>query len=456
MPNEPTSGTTLTNDSVKILNAIRNSSSANYKNFVPKATNNVDSLRAIGDVIMSYDGVRNEFLDALINRIGLTIVTGKMFSNPWSCFKRGLIDYGETIEEIFVAIAEPFEYSPETAGQKNFARNIPDVKSAFYSINYKKFYKVTVSDKELRQAFLSFSGLNELITRIINSVYSAANYDEFITMKYMIAKQILNGRLHPVEISTPNAQNAKSITAKIKSTSNNFVFMNNQYNIAGVENFCEKSDQYLIVNSDFDAIMDVEVLATAFNMDKSEFMGHKILIDGFGNIDNDRLSKLFANDETFTAFTDDEKNALNTIPAVIVDKNFLLIYDNIIEFTSDYVGEGMYWNYWLHNWKTFGVSPFANNSVFVVGAPSVTSVTVSPKTVTTSAGQTVSINADVKTENFCSQAVNWSVSNSDYATVDVFGNVSIKPSTPKTTTITVTAKSDFNDTKSDSCVITVN
>lgn len=445
----------LTKNSVDILNAIRNGASANYRDYVPQAENSLDSIKEIGGVIMQFPALQNEFLSALINRIGRVMITSKMYSNPWTVFKQGLLEFGETIEEIFVNIAKPFEFDVENSENKVFAREIPDVRSAFHSINYQKFYKTTIQKKQLSQAFLSWEGITDLITKIINSMYAGANYDEFQTMKYMLAKNILNGRLYPVTVPTITESNMKRVASTIKGVSNNYEFMSTKYNVAGVSNYADKDSQYLILNSNFDAIMDVEVLASAFNMDKAEFTGHRVLVDSFGTMDVERLNKLFANDKTYTAFTEDELKALDEIPAVLVDKNWFMIFDNLYEFTEQYNGEGLYWNYWYHVWKTFSVSPFANASVFVPDTPSVTSVTISPSALTTVAGQDVQLSVDVVTENFAPKSVVWATDVTDGVTVDIFGKVSIGAEVESGTTITVTATSTFDNTKTGTATITV-
>lgn len=446
---------TLTKNSVDILNAIRNGASANYRDYVPQAENSLASIKEIGGIIMQFPALQNEFLSALINRIGRVMITSKMYSNPWTVFKQGILEFGETIEEIFVNIAKPFEYDVENSESKVFAREIPDVRSAFHSINYQKFYKATIQNKQLSQAFLSWEGITDLITKIINSMYAGANYDEFQTMKYMLAKNILNGRLYPVTVPTINETNMKRVASTIKGISNNYEFMSTKYNVAGVSNYADKDNQYLIVNSNFDAIMDVEVLASAFNMDKAEFTGHRVLVDSFGTMDIDRLDKLFAKDKTYTRFTEDELTALNEIPGVLVDKNWFMIFDNLYEFTEQYNGEGLYWNYWYHIWKTFSVSPFANASVFVPDVPSVTSVTISPSTLSTVAGQDVQLSVTVVTKNFAPKSVIWSTDITDGVTVDIFGKVSIGAEVAKGTTITVTATSTFDKAKTGTATITV-
>lgn len=444
----------LNRSSVDILNAIRNSASANYQNYVPAATADAASIKAIGNVIMTYPALQNEYLTALINRIGLVLVTSKSYQNPWSMFKKGILEFGETIEEVFVNIAKPFQYDPAVAETKVFAREIPDVRAAFHIMNYQKFYKATIQNEQLRQSFLSWDGVSDMIAKIVDSMYTAANYDEFQVMKYMLAKHLLAGHLTPVTIDTVSSANMKSIISTIKGVSNNFEFMSTKYNLTGVANYSNKNDQFIIVNADFDASMDVEVLAAAFNMDKADFMGHRVMIDSFGSLDDTRLNQLFADDSSYTAITEAEKTALNEIPAIIVDREWFMIFDNLANFTENYNGEGLYWNYWYHVWKVFSVSPFANAAAFVPGTPTVTSVSVSPATATVAKGQSIQLTATVVTTNFASQAVNWTLSATEGATITPEGLLTIA-SDFSGTSITVTATSVADATKTATSTITV-
>lgn len=441
---------TLNASSVDILNAIRNSASTNYRDFVPTANNTPESIRRIGEIIMQYTPLQNEFLNALVNRIARVIITSKMYTNPLSMFKKGLIDFGETIEEIFVNIANPHQYDVEESESKVFAREIPDVRAAFHTLNYKKFYKQTIQNKDLNQAFLSWDGITDLISKIVNAMYTAANYDEFVTTKYMLAKAILDGRLSAI---TVDANDAKGAVTKIKGVSNALTFMSNNYNAAGVQTFTDKNDQYLLVNSQFDSEIDVEVLASAFNMSKAEFMGHRILIDGFGTLDVARLNALFKDDPNYEELSQDTLTALNAIPAVLVDKNFFMIFDNMYEFTENYNGQGLYWNYFYHTWKTFSMSPFANALVFVPAVPSVTSVTVSPSAVTCKKGQSVQLSVTVETENYAPKTVNWK-SDTEGVTVDINGHVTVATSVTASTA-KITATSTYDATKSGLCTVTI-
>ena len=468
MPTIPQT-TALNASSVDILNAIRNSASANYRGYVPPANPSQNNVREIGAVIMQYPALQNEFLTALINRIGLVLITSKMYDNPIAMFKRGMLEFGESIEEIFVNIAKPFQFDPAVAESQVFKREIPDVRAAFHFLNYQKFYKVTISNEQLRQAFLSWDGVTDLIAKIVDSMYTGAAYDEFLTMKYLLAKHILNGQMYPVSISAVQAANMKAIAGTVKRISNRIEFPSTDYNLTGVLNHTKKDEQYLIVNSDFDALMDVEVLAAAFNMDKAEFLGHRVMIDSFGALDTARLDELFTGDPGYTTPTGDQLAALDAVGAVLVDKDWFMIFDNLQNFTEQYNGQGLYWNYWYHVWKTFSVSPFANAVVFVPGTPSITSVDVSPATATLPSGQSLNVTATVVTANFASQAVNYTITGEKTSggtamtaaevaaliSISPLGVVEISPDAESGNVFTITATSVVDSTKTDTCVITI-
>lgn len=441
----------------EILNTIRDNASANYRDYVPVADpTDQQSVRNIGGIIMNYPALQNEYLNALMNRIGRVIITSKLFYNPWSGLKKGLLEFGETVEEIFVNIAKPFQFDPAVAESEVFKREIPDVRAAFHILNYQKFYKATISNDQLRQAFLSWQGITDLIAKIVDSMYTGANYDEFLTMKYMLARNILQGRMNVTEVAPVSAENAKTIVSTIKGVSNIWEFPSTNYNLSGVTTQTDKRDQIILLNAKFDAVIDVEVLAVAFNMEKAEFMGNRILVDSFGALDTARLNLLFKDDPNYVPLSQEELSALDAIPAVMVDRDWFMIFDNFYNFTENYNGQGLYWNYFYHTWKTFSVSPFANNTVYVAGAPTVTSVTVTPATATVLKGQSLHLTANVVTTNFAPKSVTWTMTGntSQDTHIDIYGNLFVAEDETETT-ITVTATSTFDNTKTETSTITV-
>ena len=426
MPTKPTSAT-LKHNGVDILNAIRNSASDTYRQRIPEATQ--DNIRDIGNAMLQYQSTQNEFLNALVNRIARVIISSKSYENPLRAFKKGMLEYGETIEEIFVNIAKAHPFDPIVAEKTVFKREIPDVSAVFHKMNYKNFYKATISQEQLRQAFLSAEGVTDLIGKIVDSMYTGSEFDEFLCMKHLIEDDATRGRMYPVVIPAPTATTAKEIVTKIKGVSNQLEFLSSKYNAMGVMNFTKKPDQILIIDAEFDAVIDVEVLASAFNMSKAEFMGQRVLIDNFGT--------------------------LTGCVAALVDREWFMVFDNLMSFSENYNGEGLYWNYFYHVWKTFSTSPFANALIFTTDAQSITSVTVNGAT-TAKLGDVVQYNAVVAGTSLAPQAVTWTVTGTQpvKSVIDWTGKLLLAPDETNDT-LTITATSVYDTSKRDSLTLTI-
>lgn len=359
---------TMTANSYNLLNVIRDNASQQYRDYTMSVTN-IDDLHKIGNIMMDYPTVANEFINTLINRIGRVIISSRLYRNPLAFSKKGLLQMGETIEEIFVNLIDVYDYD-NTAGANDILRLYrSDVRSTFHTMNFRKMYPVSVSQEQLKAAFLTESGLYDLITKIIESIYTSVSYDEFLVTKYLIARNIINGRMYNAQGITANVidenmDRATKAAVGFKAVSNAITFMSPAYNVAGVHNFTDRNDQYLFIKSSLAALVDVEKLAVSFHLDKAEFMGHIIEVDDFAETDSARLAKIFENDPNYTAFTTAEKEALGKVEAVLVDRDYLQIYDNLERMEENRNGVALHHNYFYHTWKTFSVSPFANAVVF--------------------------------------------------------------------------------------------
>lgn len=351
----------LNASTIDILNVIRQNASYEYQSLVPEVTN-ANEIPKVGEVIYGHPAIANQFLNALINRIALVRVKGAVFNNAYAELKKGYLEFGETVEEVFVQIAKAREFSAEKAEQRELKRTMPDVRTAFHTINWRVQYPVTIQDEDLKQAFLSINGVQDLIARIVDAVYTRAEYDEFLLFKYLIIKAVSHGKMYPIAVG---ANGLTDSAIAFRGTSNLLQFMSNKYNASGVTTTTPKADQYIFMDSMFNAKYDVEVLASAFNMDKAEFMGKLKLVDSWDTFDNDRFDVIRANCDSIEEVTDEELAIMKDVQAVLVDSEWFQVYDDHMKFTEKYVASGEYWNYFLNIKKTVSSSPFSNAVVFV-------------------------------------------------------------------------------------------
>lgn len=353
---------TLNASTMDILNTIRQNASMEYQNLVPEVTKESD-IPKVGEVLYGYPALANQFISTLVNRIASVRVKSATFNDDYVELKKGYLEFGETVEEVFVGIAKAREFSVEKAESRELKRTLPDVKTAFHAMNYRVQYPVTIQDEDLRTAFLSMDGVQNLIAKIVDAVYTANEYDEYLLFKYLMIKAIAHGKMYPVSIG--DGTDMKDAAVSFRGMSNQLGFMSTKYNISGVHTTTPRADQYIFMDAKYNAQYDVNVLASAFNMDKATFMGKLKLIDDWTTFDNERFDVITANSDQIEPVTAEELALMQNVKAVLVDREWFQFYDNKNEFTEKYVASGMYWNYFYNVWKTVSSSPFSNAIVFV-------------------------------------------------------------------------------------------
>ena len=420
-----------------------------------------ETIHNIGEYVLSFSAASNAFLGALVNRVGFVYISSKMYTNQWSVFKKGRLEFGETVEEIFVNLAKPYQYSPSKAETTLYVREIPDVRAAFHTMNFQKYYPITVSDDQLRQAFLTWQGIADLIAKIVESVFAAAQTDEYLVMKYMLARAIVNGFIQGTSIPEPTKANMVDVATTIRETAMNLEYQSTDYTFGGVTTHTPIDDQYLIATTAFRASMDMNVLASAFNLDYAAFMGHVINVDSFVNMNWDRLKMLFTDengnvDEGYAEWTAEEIEVLEGVPALTVSVDFWQVWDNFEKMTEAYNGKGLYWNYFYQVWKTFSLSPFAQAVAYSSTTASIAAVTVTPTTATLPEGADLQLDATVESTGVINQGVQWSVTGntSTGTTVTSSGKLHVAKD-ENGPTLTVTATSIADSEKKNSATITV-
>lgn len=340
------------NNGIKTFNFIRNNSSEAFVKVVPSATK--DNIQTLSGILFNdaYQPMLNEFVGNLINRIALTIVRNKSFSNPLSLFKKGSVPLGTDIQDIYTnpAEAEAYEYS-NTAMAKLLTITDPDTKVAYYRRNRQDLYTKTISREGLQGAFASWTDFEDFIASITTSLYSGNYIDEFKYTKALIDGAYDNNKVIIETVSdVVDTATAKAFLKKCRALYSQMSFPSSEYNAYSknsgdnkpVVTWTDPERVVLIIRADVMAEIDVEALASAFNLDKANFMGRVIQVDKFEN---------------------------EEIKAVICDEAWLQIYDNVFRFDESYNARVMAWNYYLHAWGTYAICPFANAVVLATSEP---------------------------------------------------------------------------------------
>lgn len=444
-----------------VINQIRAGASEDYKAAIPVVNpNDLDTLNRVGAALYQFTPHRNYFISELWNRLAIFIGKSKVYENPLKMFKIGLLQFGETIGEYFVDLVKAHNYDMLTA-EKEFMKIEPaNVKTAYHQMNFQKFYKTTITRQNIKMAFLSWEGLDDLVEKMIQALYTTCNWHEYLITKHMVGQAILNGAMLAVETPPLTFENAKQVTAVIRQASNDMTFLSRERNIAHVANFTDKSRQVLVINTRNEAIIDVEVLAASYNLPYSQFLAGQVFAMNAFNMEEElELKELFTGDNfnpNFKTFTEQEIVDLNTVGGCIVSRDWFIIADELFEMhESPFNQDGLYYNTSLHKWSTFSVSPFEEAQVFVGGTPTVTGITIQPGSLGTVPGSIVYLSATVTTTNFAPKGIRWTLTGGNGSSfIDYDGSVHIGLA-EEAGQLTATATSIFDSSKSATCTITV-
>lgn len=404
-----------------------------------------EKIAPIGEIIVNNERYKNAFINAL-NLIAVTLITQNDWENPWEEFtEQGKINFGQSVREMIVDLVKAQDYNSYKDNATHFLQHeIPDVYNYIYDINFQKFYKVTVNDSEIAMAFTEELGLYNLISSIYSRLYESYKYDKYQVDKYQLIRRILDGTVTSVVIPNFNSASTRDIVAFMKGVSNKMSFRSPNYNPAGLRIGTAPNRQRTILNCVFDGKVTTDVLATSYFRNDAEMKTKLALIDAFDDLDEARLSELLGN--SYIALTDGDKTKLgNVVGMIIADDFFKDFYYSMsanntgagtTKETDFYNPETLDNTRWLHVWRIFATSPFANAVVFTATSNDVTEVDVDPSSATVSVGQNVQFNADVNTSGIANKSVQWTVdkdSADNGVTIDVNGLLKVPSSYEKGT-----------------------
>lgn len=359
----------------KVFNVVRENSSKVFMETVPSATK--DNIQTLSNILFNdaYQPMLNEFVTNLINRVGLTIIRNKTFSNPLSILRKGSMPLGTDIQDLYENPAEAEQYElSNTAMAKLLTITDPDTHVAYYRRNRKDFYTKTISRENLQGAFVSWEKFENYISAITTSLYSGNYIDEFELTKALVDGAYDNNKVIVKTVSAiTDETTAKAFIKKCRSLFTKMKLPSTKYNAyskfsgaKGVIKTWTEDDRFvLIVTSDVMAEVDVDVLARAFNIENTKFLGRVIEVDSFEN---------------------------EEIQAILCDESWFQIYENLMRFDEFYNARTMTWNEYLHVWQTYAICPFANAVVFATAQPKpATAISVSDVNVVEDATANVTV-----------------------------------------------------------------
>lgn len=342
----------------ELLNSMKKGASAEYQARIPDATSQtgVEVYNTLND----YPTLKNEFIDTLTNKVIKSKFYSKVFENKLKMFHKGSIPFGSSMEQLFVEMAEKKGFREHFDGSSTVESDLigvqkPKVHTKYITKNFEYKYKVTISEEQLRTAFMNSTGLGELVSQILSSLTSGCYYDEFEDIKRLIktvcagkklAIDELTGLTKEVDLTSAEveqgihvepvgdiATNPKLLSEKVRALTGRLGFASEKYNMAGVKQWSNPDEMVLVTTPEILATLDVNVLADAFNVSKAELNVRTVMID--------ELPTQFKTDISGSAETKE-------CYGLLLDKDFIQVYDTIMTMRKFDNGANLTVNHFLH------------------------------------------------------------------------------------------------------------
>ena len=351
------------------LNQIREtlvSDNSIYQSQIP-LVDDYTSSQAYGQALLSLPSdLRNRFVSSLVNRIAYTAFEIKYFNNPLRDLQRNELPLGAIGQEIYINPARGRVYNiDDFAGL--LCKYESDVKSEYTQINFDVQYPVTIIRKELEKAFISWGDFERYLNGVTTSLYNGAYIDDYKYTKKLItnaySQNAVQMEVNTFAGSTPTADELKTLVKKLRKDFKNFQIPSTKYNawakVGGygkaIVSWSDPEDIVVFINNDLASELDVDVLASAFNIDKTSLIGRVYYVEDFD-------------------LTDDEGNVIvdgSNIEALICDKRWFKIEEKDMFMDEFYNANNRSWNSYLNVIKCFNFSFFANSKMYVKALPTV-------------------------------------------------------------------------------------
>mgnify|MGYP003575111073 CR=1 FL=1 len=325
-----------------LLDKIRDDASPDYQARIPSATQ--AGVQATMKALQTYRPQMNEFIDAMVNKIALTVIRGTSWTNPLAFAKKGLLTGGDTVEEIMVGLVKAKTYDParDELEKELFGTAPIEVQANYHRVNRRDRYKVTINQPLLMSAFSQPTGLSSFAAQIMAAPGTSDQWDEFLLMCQLFSEYESNGGFFKVGIRditsqgldpVQRAQDARDVIIKMRSLAGNLKFISTAYNAARMPIAAQPDELYLFITPELNAVLDVEALAGAFNVEKMSIYERIVEIPR-------------------------EQFGIDGVEAILSTKDFFMVMDQLFETASQWNPASLQNNYWLHRWQLISASRF--------------------------------------------------------------------------------------------------
>ena len=311
--------------------------------------------------------LRNKFIQSLVNRIAYTKFQMDYFENPLRELANDELPLGAIGQDVYINPARGRVYNiDDFAGL--LAKYESDVKVEYNELNYDVQFPVTIVRKELEKAFTTWGDFENFLMGISQSLYNGAYIDDYNYTRKLITNAYKNNNVQMetftfANASAPTDSELKALLARLRQAYLDFQAPSTAYNawakVGGygksIVSWSNPRDIVVFISNKLASILDVNALASAFNIDKAELLGRVYYVPDFSQ-------------------RDDEGNVIvdgSNIYAFICDRRWFKIRDKAMFMDEFYNANNRSWQSYLNVIKSFNYSLFANGLMLVASLPTI-------------------------------------------------------------------------------------
>ncbi len=337
----------------------------------------VNGLISLGNTVLTSTANTEAFLNALVQRIGRTIISFRAYRNKFSDMVRDDFEMGAILQKIRVKMPDA-QLDPAydlADGQSVDPWTIykPDATQKLFVTRTPYMFAVTIAREQLKEAFVSESAMGAFISAVFGQVRNALEVSleslGRLAISNMIAENTPAGEgptgvNHEITLVTDynnemgldgsdavtaetalfNPDFLRYAVARIKSVSDYFEDMGTLYNDGTIETFTPREYQKLKVLSDFERRLETVVQYSAFNEEMVRLDAFSMVNFWQAQDQTDSRSSI-----NIQRASDSQTIAKNNIVAVLYDRDALGMYRTDEDVLSTPVNaKGMYYNTFYH------------------------------------------------------------------------------------------------------------
>lgn len=299
--------------------------------------------------VYSSAALTNEYFNALVNTIVSQRIRANDFVNPLAQYKSGDMPLGFGSTEIYFNPQKGryFAINPEETKSdgvyypgKNYDENVihngsganasglnttvkdgvgevnasvnrnehllmdklPDVRQIFFRVNYGRQYQRTYSPVDLQKAATTWDSYAKFLDGIPRDINNSVEIDDYEAMRGLFTTAVDRGLIPIYPISgLATEADAKTLLQLTRQFHTDFQFPSEQYsgwNVANpgnpIKTWSKPDTISILLTSQATSVVDVQALASAFNLEYANFVGKRQLVD---YVDADRKVKAIIFDD---------------------------------------------------------------------------------------------------------------------------------------------------------------